>query len=383
MRIAFVIPYFYPALQYGGTPRVAYEFARGLVRRGHEVTVVTTDSGGETRIDRNATSLEGIRISYYPNVSNYLAYRQRLFFPVQLFRNIDRDLASSDVIHIHEFRSLLSVAAHSAAKRLNIPYVLSPHGGLQRLGKARQKSLFDRLWGNQILNDAAVICAVSNLEKQDAKQFGIAEDRISLLPNPIDEDTFKKLPGKRNPNGKRVLLFLGRLHWIKGVDVLMDALKLLADIPNLHLVIAGPDDGVEEALRAQASTNKIADKITFAGFLGDAEKLQALADCEIVVIPSRREGFPGTALEALAAAKPLVVSSMCGTVDSIAARSAVTVFENGNAHDLALKLRGILESGPDPQDLLTARNAVLSEFSIDAIARKAEEIYESVLVKIL
>jgi glycosyltransferase involved in cell wall biosynthesis len=391
MRIAFVIPYFYPALQYGGTPRVAYEFARGLVRRGHDVTVLTTDSGGEKRIEKSAAAasrnggLEGIHISYYPNVSNYLAYRQRLFLPVQLFRNIHHDLSSVEVVHIHEFRSLLSVAAHSALQRLQIPYVLSPHGGLQRLGKEKPKTLFDRLWGNQILQDAAALCAVSNLEMQDAKQFGIEEDRICLLPNPIDQDSYKILPGsgkfidRWNLGGKRILLFLGRLHWIKGIDVLIDAMKLIADIPDVHLVIAGPDDGAEEALRARAASNKIIDKITFTGFLDDVDKLQALVDSEVVVIPSRREGFPGTALEALAAAKPLVLSSMCGTVDWSTARSAITVFENGHAQDLACKLRNLLQCGPSPQDLLAARDLVLRDFSTDALAAKAETLYESVV----
>src|SRR5712691_9389400 len=147
MRIGFVIPYFYPAFEYGGTPRVAYEFARSLVRRGHKVTVLTTDSGGKKRIDRRAVatregSLEGIEVFYYPNLSNYLAYEQRLFLPRQLFQNIHRDLFSLEVVHIHEFRSLLSVAAHSALRQLNIPYVLSPHGGLQRLGKEWLKALF-------------------------------------------------------------------------------------------------------------------------------------------------------------------------------------------------------------------------------------------------
>src|SRR5229473_7028152 len=103
MRIAFVIPYFYPAFEYGGTPRVAYEFARSLVRRGHEVTVLTTDSGGQKRIEKDAAAmirtggLEGIKIFYYRNVSNYMAYKQRLFFPVQLFRNIHHDLSSVEV----------------------------------------------------------------------------------------------------------------------------------------------------------------------------------------------------------------------------------------------------------------------------------------------
>jgi glycosyltransferase involved in cell wall biosynthesis len=385
MRIGFVIPYFYPALEYGGTPRVAYEFARSLVRRGHQVTVVTTDAGGRNRIGGPSAILDGVKVFYYPNLSNYLAYKQRLFFPPRLFRSIQRDLSSFDIVHIHEFRSLLTVAAHSALRKLNIPYVLSPHGGLQRLGKERLKTLFDRLWGRRILRDAAALCAVSNLEIQDAAQYGIRTQRISLLPNPIDEDLYKTLPPcgrfieKWNLIGKRVVLFLGRLNWIKGIDVLIDAVPLLADIPNLHLVIAGPDDGAEEALRTRALNKQLAEKVTFTGFLNDSEKLHALVDSQLVVLPSRREGFPGTALEALAAAKPVVLSSMCGTVDGLSGGPGTTVFRNGDPRDLANKLRDVLQRGADPKHLLDTRNLVLREFSTDALAAKAEDLYQSVL----
>ena len=391
MRIGFVIPYFYPAFEYGGTPRVAYEFARSLVRRGHEVTVLTTDSGGGKRIDKDAAAmireggLEGIQTLYYPNLSNYLAYKQRLFFPLQLFQNIRRDLSSVEVVHIHEFRSLLTVAAHSALRRLKTPYVLSPHGGLQRLGKERLKALFDYLWGDRILKDAASVCAVSHLEIQDARQFGVEEERICLLPNPIDQDYYKSLPKpgkfiqKWNLGNKRLVLFLGRLHWIKGIDVLIDSINLIDDVPDVHLVIAGPDDGVEEALRTRAANKEIAHKITFTGFLNDFEKLQALVDSEVVVVPSRRESFPGTALEALAAAKPVVLSSMCGIVSWIPGRAAMTMFENGDARDLARKLGTLLRSGSNPQDLLNARNLVLRDFSADALAEKAEMLYKSVI----
>jgi len=390
MRIGFVIPYFYPAFEYGGTPRVAYEFARCLVRRGHEVSVVTTDSGGAKRIDKDAIAmirgggLEGIQISYYPNVSNYLAYKQRLFLPLRLFRNLRRDLLSLDVVHIHEFRSLLSVAAHSALQRLHIPYVLSPHGGLQRLGKVGLKCLFDRLWGQEILKNAAALCAVSELEIQDAKEFGIEDEKIHLLPNPVDEEYYKNLPEpgkfiKRwNLGNKRLVLFLGRLHWIKGIDVLIDSIHLIEEIPDVHLVIAGPDEGVEGALRARAANREIMDRITFTGFLNDFEKLEALTDSEVVVIPSRRESFPGAALEALAAAKPVVISSMCGIVNWMPSSAPMTVFENENARDLALKLKTVLQSGSNPQDLLNTRNLVLREFSSNALAAKAEALYRSV-----
>ncbi len=392
MRIGFIIPYFYPAFEYGGTPRVAYEFARCLVRRGHEVTVVTTDSGGAKRIGKDTMAtiqdngLEGIRIFYYSNLSNYLAYKQRWFLPLRLLQNVSRHLVSLDVVHIHEFRCLLSVAAHSALQRLHIPYVLSPHGGLQRLGKVRLKSLFDRLWGQEILKDAAAVCAVSDLEIDDARQFGVEDKRIYLLPNPINDDHYRNLPEqggfirKWNLGNKRLVLFLGRLHWIKGIDVLIDAIRLIEEIPDVHLVIAGPDDGAEEALRARAVHRKIMDKITFTGFLNDFEKVQALVDSEVVVIPSRRESFPGTALEAVAAAKPVVLSSMCGIVNWIPGRAAMTVFESENADDLARKLKTVLQSRSSPQDLLNTKDLVLREFSPNALAAKAETLYQSVSI---
>src|SRR2546422_988522 len=110
MRVAFVIPYFYPAMWYGGTPRAAYETARALVRRGHEGTVLT------------------------------------------------------------------------------------PHGGLQQLGKKSAKVIFDMAWGNAILRDASGICAISPLEEMDARFFGVDEHRIHRFPSPIDADPFEQLP---------------------------------------------------------------------------------------------------------------------------------------------------------------------------------------------
>src|SRR6267378_8238465 len=138
MRLVFVIPYFYSAWQYGGTPKAAFELARGLIRRGHAVKVLTTDSAGNSRISPHVSNsrvplqVEGIDVFRYRNLSNHLAFRHRLFLPPALFRNIRDQLADCDVLHIHELRNMVTVAAYRAARRLHLPFVLSPHGGLQR-----------------------------------------------------------------------------------------------------------------------------------------------------------------------------------------------------------------------------------------------------------
>ena len=391
MRVAFVIPYFYPAMWYGGTPRAAYETARALVRRGHEVTVLTTDSAGPIRIPADAIAginrngLDGIRVHYYRNLSNNLAYRHRIFFPPRFFHEVKSQLPGSDVVHIHELRSLLSVASHSALKSLRTPYVLSPHGGLQHLGKMPAKVIFDLLWGKTILKDAAGICAISPLEETDARMFGIEEHRIHRFPSPIDADPYKELPkpgdfaSRWRLENKRIVLFLGRLHWIKGPDILVESISLLNDIPDLHVVIAGPDDGAEVKLRHLVRDMKLKDRITFTGFLDDTQRLKALIDSFAVVVPSRREGFPITMLEALACGKPLVVSSACDLEDWIRGRATWSTFRNGDPADLAEKLKTIFGAGRDPKALSEARNFVLSEFSADALAAKAEALYGSLL----
>src|SRR5205085_6400739 len=121
MRIVFVIPYFYDAWAYGGQPRSAYEMARALVKRGHVVEVLTTDSLGDQRMsipsDGATRIVDGITIRYYRNLSNTLAFRQRAFLPPGFFREVAEHVKRADVVHIHELRSPLTVSAAAAAIR--------------------------------------------------------------------------------------------------------------------------------------------------------------------------------------------------------------------------------------------------------------------------
>src|SRR5206468_2550781 len=128
------------------------------------------------------------------NVSNSLAYRHRLFVPPGFFLDVRRRLSKNQIVHIHDLRSFLSVACYSAVRSLRIPYALSPHGGLQHLGKKHAKLIFDRLWGHAILKHAAALCAVSPSEEHEAATFGVEAQRIYRFPPPIDADAYTDLP---------------------------------------------------------------------------------------------------------------------------------------------------------------------------------------------
>jgi glycosyltransferase involved in cell wall biosynthesis len=392
LKVTFVIPYFYPAWQYGGQPRAAYELARSLARRGHSITVLTTDSGGATRLTTQETGpkgrrkVDGVDIIYYRNVSNALAFRQRIFCSPAFWRDVKSRLEDTDILHIHELRSTMSVGAYRAAQSLRLPYVLSTHGGLRHLGRKGIKVIFDRLWGNSILQGAAAVISISPVEQKDARRYGVRADRIEQLPNGLAVEDYKDLPAKGSLRQRwsiheaKIILFLGRLHWIKGPDLLLDAFhRLIQTHRDAHLVIAGPDDGQERELRNRVSELKMEGRVTFTGFCDQRCKLEAFADAEVAVIPSRSEVFAITAIEALASECPVLLSDICGLYPSPTASQGALHFKSENVDDLAEKLDAVIKDPSIRSAAKDGRRFVEAEFSNQRVGESAERIYRRVL----
>jgi glycosyltransferase involved in cell wall biosynthesis len=366
LRIAFVTPYFYPDWHYGGTPRAAFELARGLVARGHDVRVLTTGEIAQRK------DIEGIHVRYYRNVSAALAYRQRIFLPLGFRADLEQQLSHCDVVHIHEFRSTLTIPAVRVARRSGLPYVLSPHGGLQHLGKRLAKRVFDLFWGRSILENAAGVFVLSRQEKADALSFGVDPARIYHIANPIDAKEYASLPERGSfrkrwkiPSGK-IILFLGRLNRIKGVDLLVEACR---ELQGIQLVLAGPDEG------------ETAEDVLMTGFLDHPAKLEALVDSDVVVLPSRSEGSPVVLFEALLCNKPVVVSSACELPMAEAESHGIVQFRSLDIPDLGRKLLFALTHAHLSDNAAVGREFVLREFSPQAVAGRAEEIYEEVLFR--
>ena len=392
MRLVFVIPYFYPALQYGGQPKSCYELARVLVRRGHHVKVLTTDSAGASRLSgaqqmsARSVDVDGIEVIYYRNISNTLAFRYRLFWPTEFFRDLDRQLENCDVLHIHEWRSTLTAPAYRAARRRHLPYVLSPHGGMAHLGKAMAKTIFDALIGKKILQHTSMLAVVSPREEKEAAAWGVAADRMRLLPNTVFPEDYANLPPRGafrsgwSITSKKMILFIGRLHWIKGADLLVQAfVRLQEDSSDVHLVIAGPDDGQEKILRQMVTANGVGSRVTFTGYLDHQQKLEALVDCDVLVIPSRHEVFAITALEGLMCGAPVLLSSSCGLSPMPGAAEAVYPFASGDVAELASGLRRFIATDTRTEASGAGRAFVALEFSPAAIGERAESMYEAAI----
>ena len=196
MRILHVTPYWSDAWAYGGIPRVAGALAGHLAAAGHDVTVCTTDAHSrEARRPAGAgADTRGIDLRIFPNRSNRLAYDWQWFTPVGMHRYLRDHAHEFDIAHLHACRNLPGAMAAHYLDRYGVPFILAPNGTAPVIERRHlAKHAFDWLAGNRILRNAAAVVAVSEAERRQLQSLGVADDRIHVVPNPVELAEF--MPG--------------------------------------------------------------------------------------------------------------------------------------------------------------------------------------------
>lgn len=387
MKILHSIPYFAPAWDYGGPVRSCYNLAKQLARKGHDVTVFTTDSlDGNKRLKQLHEILDDVTIKRFRNISNTLSYRYNISTPIGL-TGCPKDFGDYDIVHMHEYRTLQNILVRRHAKRHNIPYILQARGGLTTFFyKGALKKTFDRLWGYRILRDAAKVIALTKIEVGQYQEMGLPDDKIVVLPNGIDLAEFEHLPPKGQfrekyniDNSTKIILYLGRLHQIKGIDLLVKAFcKLREDFKNVRLVITGPDDGFLGTLEEMVRELAIEEKVLFTGPLHGEARLAAYVDTEVYVLPSFYEIFGITVLEAMACGTPVIVTDRCGLAEEVDKQAGLVV-----PYDEKILSQALAEILGDELMRLEfgtkGRALVREKFNWEKITERVEQIYEQVL----
>ena len=395
MNILHIVPYFYPAWAYGGTPKVVFELCRELVRKGHNVTVYTTDvfdkdkrvEQSDVEIDGLALSeVEGIKIKYFKNISNSLAFNQKVFISPAISKALKKNLKQFDMVHLHEFRTLQNAAAYKYLTKYKIPYILSAHGSVLRLmGKEFLKMLFDKSIGFKILKSAKRVIAVSNIEVEQYIKMGVERDRISLIPNGINISEFEnadKVKGNFRRayklSDKKILLFIGRLNAIKGIDFLLNTFAILTkDIKDTILVIAGPDDGYKSEIESRINLLKINDKVLLIDGLYGEDKISAMKDADMFIYPSRHEIFGIAPLEALMCGTPVIVTENCGCADFLREANGGIVVKYQDISGLLDSIQNILDKKEEAKKLASnGMELVQRQFNWNEITKDMIKLYK-------
>jgi glycosyltransferase involved in cell wall biosynthesis len=294
----------------GGTAERTFQMSRFLAREGIDCTVLTIDSGLD----------QGRIVALKPaNVIAFPLLWQRFHVPRICWRTVKTLVDEADIVHLMSHWGVLNAVVYWAVRRARKPYVVCPAGALPIFGRSKLlKHLYNLFVGNAILRNASGWIAVTAAEFAQFENYVVPSARITVIPNgvcqedfqPADTDQFRR--NKKLPEAP-FILFMGRLSPIKGPDLLLQAFVSVQDqIPDYHLVFAGPDEGMRADLEEAARQAGIAERVHFLGLVVGSDKAAAYRAASLLAVPSRQEAMSIVVLEAGICGVPVMLTDQCG-----------------------------------------------------------------------
>lgn len=235
-------------------------------------------------------------------------FRSRLGISPEMHRELALAAAHADIIHTHSLWRMANVYPGWVTRGRKCHLVVSPQGTLAPEAlqySALAKRVFWGLVQGPAVRHASCFHATAEKEYQDIRSAGLRSQPVCIIPNGVEIPELQSKPQTE----MRTVLFLGRIHPIKGVDILLKAWRAVAGrFPEWRLRIAGPDDnGCLPQMQALAKKWNLK-RVEFCGPLYGEAKLDAYREADLFVLPTRSENFGNTVAEALAAGTPAVVT---------------------------------------------------------------------------
>ena len=351
MRLLLAIPYYAPAYAFGGSVTVAETMVNGLLAAGHEVTVATTDVLDERRRVAHvpdAGSHGRTDVLRFSNLSHRLAAGLNAYTPRGLRAWLAANMSRFDVALLQDVYSPVSVMTARAAVRARVPYVLQPLGTLspaRERGRPLLKRAFLELWGRRTVRSAAALMYLGDHEAAAFLAAGGSGERLVHMPLPLDLPD----PTVGAKATRPTVAFVGRLHPIKGIDRLIEAVVTARqEVPDVRLEVVGPGGRYRKALEALVRRLDANEAVRFHGFVEQDEKLRILRSAHVSALLSRSEGLPMAALEAMACGTPVVLSHGCH-LDEVQGVAGLVTGES--ADEAAAALIKVLSDEPLRQQL--------------------------------
>lgn len=404
MRICFISREYPPETGFGGIATFVKHLAHGLKELGHEVVVVALAKEQEKTVNDNGVVVH--RVLPYKiegdldAVNRCMPYsRYVLLTTLALWRKFFQ-LHSKQPFDVVDSPELLAESIYASVLRV-VPLVIrlyTPHSKFIAENLHNAAATFDHLFVATLERLAMSSADVLTSPSTDLADFVAADlnyprDQIKIVRNPIDPDEFSP-EGDRAlvGDGRKTVLFVGRLEERKGIQYLVDAMpKILAVCPDTRFVIIGDDTinagggsqhsvlaDLKDSLRRSGSI----DKVTFIPRIPLSELPSYYRSADVCVVPSVYDNSPYTCLEAMACGRAVVGTSAGGTREYLIDGESGLIVPPKDANALAEAITNLLKDTSFRQSIASnARQRVLDKFQRKKIAQDCLPLYELAMGK--
>ena len=353
----------------GGTSTCVYELARALNQNGCCVHILTDEGTFDNPIIANDSFIHTVKANYKTPFAFSSTMRQAL-----------HRISDYDVVHINGLWNEQNLYSSYIARKMGIPYIVSPHGMLypQALSvKPVRKWIMRKLAFDRMLSKAACIQATCQEEKEHFLALGFTNE-VRVIPNIIQLPNYlEQIPGEREIIR---IGFLGRLHPIKNIPALLEAWNMLGiKTKEAELLIIGSGEReYEEELKMKAS-NLNYGNIHFCGFATGREKYRLLSSLRALCIPSHQENFGMTAIEALSVGTPVIATKTTPWRDLETYKCGWWVENNPESLAKAIEEAFVLNDNAFEKMGENGKLLVKNKYSPEIVVKDAIDMYSSVM----
>jgi L-malate glycosyltransferase len=360
----------------GGVAPYVHQLSKGLVQRGHNVTVI---SRGDWRkpVHEEIDGISVYRVGFIPSYPS--PFWLHGVWVNRLFRSLESDL---DLLHVH--------AALVPIVHTSIPTVFTSHGTVKKdINNMPIKSfhfLVVKIISRQLFNiershlhRADVITTVSKSGVEELKKYYGIDKEITVIGNGVDSNVFA--PAQKKQTSEPYILYTGRLETQKGlVDLIESARYVCQKHRNLKFVLVGKGT-IEKMLRTMVSKLGLGQNLFFAGYISNRDKLiEYYRNATIYVLPSYYEGLPTSLLEAMACGIPSIATNVDGSSEVITDGETGLLVPPRNPKMLAEAILKLLNDESLRSRMgAKGREHVVGNYDWEIIVDRIENIYRRII----
>ncbi|MBD8043087.1 glycosyltransferase [Arthrobacter sp. Sa2BUA2] len=308
-----------PGAAAGGVWAVARMQSAALAAAGAAVELVGGWLGAPPPV-KAGTSPHGVR--YFRVHRPFPGAKLRGLVSLALPRYAAAHGRTADVVHVHLCRDFITTAATLLLRRTGVPVVAQTHGMLVP-SVAAPVRVFDRIITRHMVRIPALWLTLTAQEEQDLQQLGVRPSRMRRVVNAVPDPVLRWSDPEQ-----QVFLFAARLAARKQPAVFVQAaIEALDAGLDARFILAGPDQGEAEKVRALIAGSGHAERFELTGELGPKDVQAAMGQCTAFVLPSLNEPYPMAVIEAAALGVPLIVSTECGLAPDLEQAGAAVLSE--------------------------------------------------------